>query len=258
MKPSMFKNKTLGGLAAALLLGGALNSGHAQTFLTGSYTNSFDNGGNTSPFAGSGSVASWLYWYNTPGNNLPITNDVHMDAGGNSSSGSLYIPNPFTTPTQNVFFGTFGNQYGYDSTTRANLFLYSDITFDIRVSSNSVPSAAGDFGTIGVGEISSTYAYEEFGRVTIPGAATNGWIHMSVNIDYTQANLTNAAGIGFDYNSYYGYPIFPAGSGESVNFWIDNLEVHAIVPEPSPLALLAVGFAFALFLNKKFELNKSS
>jgi hypothetical protein len=81
---------------------------------------------------------------------------------------------------------------------------------------------------------------------------------MSVNIDYTQANLTNAAGIGFDYNSYYGYPIFPAGSGESVNFWIDNLEVNMIVPEPAPRALLAVGFAFSLFLNKKFKLNKSS
>jgi hypothetical protein len=257
MKTTLFKNKTLGALATALLLGGALNIGQAQTFLTGSYTNSFENGGKTSPFAGSGSVYSWIYWYNVPGGNIGITNDVHMDAGNNPTSGSLYIVNPFTTQTQNVFFGTFGNQYPYDISTQANLLLYSTITFDIRVASNSVPDAAGDFGTIGTGELSSTFSYEEFGRVTIPGAATNGWIHMSVNIDYTALNLTNAAGIGFDYNSWGGYPIFPADSGESVNFWIDNLEVH-LAPEPAPPALLAVGFAVALFLNKRFQLNKSS
>src|SRR5262245_22594839 len=114
-------------IALTTLLGAAVlaaTSGRAQTFLTDTYTNNFDTGGNTQPFASSGSVASWIYWYNSPGGNTAMTNDVTMDANNNASSGSLQVVSPLAGYTQNVFFGTFGNQYGYDFGTRINALLY--------------------------------------------------------------------------------------------------------------------------------------
>ena len=61
----------------ALTLAGSTAQTWAQFPTTGSYTNNFLVGTNTSPFAGSGSVASWIYWYNSPGGNTPVTNDVN-------------------------------------------------------------------------------------------------------------------------------------------------------------------------------------
>ncbi|HZV34067.1 MAG TPA: hypothetical protein VFB72_05775 [Verrucomicrobiae bacterium] len=205
----------------------------AQTTITTSYTNTFDNGGDTNDFAGSGSVASWIYWYNSPGNNMGITNDVDMDAGNNPNSGSLMVVSPLAGYTQNVFFGTFGNQYGYDFSTRANLLLYSNISFDILVASNTPPDNNGNFGTIGVGIINGSYGYQEFGRPTIPGAASNGWVHLSVPIDKTQNNLNNVPGIAFDINSYGGYPLF------TMTNWIDNVAANAPPAPPPPPPTLA-------------------
>jgi len=219
-------------LATAALLGAATTS-EAQ-FLSDTYTNTFDAGGNTTPFAGSGSVASWIYWYNTPGGNTPITNDVAMDANGNPNSGSLQVDSPFPAvnpgDNQNVFFGTFGNRFGYDFDTRADLTKYTTITFDIHFETNTPLSGAENFGTIGVGMISAGYGYQEFGRPTIPASASNTWVRLSVNIDQGASNLTNAPGIAFNYNAYSGYPLFP------VRFWIDNLQVNRlqeVLPPPT-------------------------
>ncbi|HET7624667.1 MAG TPA: hypothetical protein VFM25_05320, partial [Verrucomicrobiae bacterium] len=199
-------------------------------FPQGSYTNIFDTGGNTEPFAGSGSVASWLYWYNLPGNNTPITNDVTtLDPNAGPTAGSLRIDTPFDgTGNQDVFFGTFGNQYGYDFTTEVDMNNFSEISFDILVASNQVPDGSGNFGTIGVGIINANYGYQEFGRPTIPGSASNGWVHISVPIDHTQNNLANVPGIAFDYNSYSGYPTSP------FTFWIGNLVMTYSGAKPPP------------------------
>src|SRR5579884_1543507 len=67
------------------------SGGMAQTILTNSYTNSFSAGGNTNDFSNSGSVHSWLYWYGVGYGNTPVTNDVTMDAGGDPTSGSLFL-----------------------------------------------------------------------------------------------------------------------------------------------------------------------
>jgi hypothetical protein len=221
-----FQTGLLAAACGLLLLGSAAQS-QAQTFITESYTNTFDVGANAEPFAGSGSVASWIYWFNTPGGNTPMTNDVTMDAGNDPSSGSLLVVSPFTNSTQNVFFGTFGNQWGYDFGTRADLTKYTNVTFDIRVDTNMVPNGSGNFGNIGVGMINASYGYQQFGSVTIPASATNGWVHFEVQINQTLANLQNAPGIALAYNSYSGYPF------TTMVFWIDNVAVH-LTPGPPP------------------------
>lgn len=82
--------------------------------------------------------------------------------------------------------------------------------------------------------ISSGYGYEEFGRPTIPGAASNGWVHLSVPIDHTVANITTVPGIAFDYNSYGGYPT------NDFTFWIGHLVVHySGAPPPPPTNYLS-------------------
>jgi hypothetical protein len=120
-------------------------------FPVGSYTNDFAVGANVAPFSGSGSVASWIYWYNQPGGNLPMTNTLE---GGTSTgtggladpfapegAGALEVENPFAGLTgtngsgtgQDVFFGTFGNGGGYDFSTEVSLDHFDTINFDIYV-----------------------------------------------------------------------------------------------------------------------------
>ena len=219
--------------AAAAALG--TTALQAQTMLTDSYTNSFPLGGNTASFSGSGSVASWIYWYNTPGGNSPMTCVYGLSADGDTAtSGCLEVDSPFTNATQNVFFGTFDNQWGYDFNTEANLINYSNITFKIRMAPGIAPDSTGDFGTIGVGIINSSYGYEEMGRPTIPGAASNSWVTLTVPIVYTLANLATVPGLAFDIDSYGGYPLTPFTN------YIDDIELHLSpvkIPPPTMAGL---------------------
>jgi hypothetical protein len=233
MKINQLKNFV--SLGAAMLALGSGVSTMAQTYLTDSYTNGFDLGANTASFSGSGSVASWIYWYNTPGGNSPMTCVYGLDANNNTTtSGCLEMDSPFlgVNGTQNVIFGTFGNQYGYDFSKRANLLLYTNITFDLRVPQGMPVNGSGNFGSIGVGIINSGYGYQQFGSVTIPASASNGWVHFSVPIDKTQNNLTTVPGLAFDINNYGGYPQF--------NFtnYIDNVQLH-LSPVKTPPPTLA-------------------
>jgi hypothetical protein len=242
MKKTVLKIKLLIALPilALLALMGLTLQSQAQ-FPQGSYTNNFANGGNTSPFSGSGSVASWIYWYNTPGGNSPITNDVTTpDPNGGTGAGSLEVYNPFgASGTQNVFFGTFDNEYGYDFNVLVNLANFSTVSFDIYVGTNNTPNTDGNFGSLGVGvvtHVGSNVSYEQFGagEVTIPAAASNGWVHISVPVDHTIANITDVGGICFDFNSYNGYPTQP------VTFWIGHLVMtYSGVPPPPPTAAIS-------------------
>jgi hypothetical protein len=233
---------------AALALASSVVQTEAQFPINASYVNNFDVGDNTEPFSGSGSVASWIYWYSVPGGNTPMTNDVTTpDPNGGASAGSLEVYSPFsaengygaTNHTQNLFFGTFGNGSGYDFSVLANLLNFDYVSFDIYVGTNQVsaPDANGGWGTLGVGIINNTtYGYEQFGNgsVEIPGSASNGWVHMQVPIDYTVAGITTAPGICFDYNSYGGYPT------NDFTFWIGNLTVHySGAPPPPPTGSLS-------------------
>jgi hypothetical protein len=255
---------TLVGLGAALLAGSILQV-HAQFPINDSYVNNFDVGANTEPFAGSGSVASWLYWYNTPGNNIPMTNDVTMpDPYGGTGAGSLLVWSPFsaengygsTNHTQNLFFGTFGNQWGYDFSVQANLINFDYVSFDIYVGTNQVsqPDGSGGWGTLGVGIITTGYSYQEFanGRVEIPGTASNNWVHMQVPIDHTLSGITTAPGIAFNYNSYGGYPT------NDFKFWIGNLVVHynGAPPPPPTVALQKIVPGLTQFADKTPSYNR--
>lgn len=220
----------------AIMLAAAISASQAQTIITNSYTNTFDVGANTANFAGSGSVASWLYWYNVPGGNLAITNDITMDSHNNPASGSLLIDSPFGTDgTQNIFFGTFDNQWGYDFSTEAKLSYFSSISCDIHVDPTMVPftnSTTTNFGSLELGFINSGYGYEDFGgnsSITIPLSATNGWAHLVANFDTTSSLIgTSVPGIAIGYNNYGGYPHFP------MRFWIDNVQLNGTSAPPPP------------------------
>ncbi len=186
-------------------------------------------------------MASWIYWYSAPGGNSPITNDVTTpDPNGGAGAGSLEVYSPFgQSGNQNVFFGTFDNAYGYDFTVEANLLNFSTLSFDIYVGTNNIPNTDGNFGTLGVGILATSGgndSYEQFGQgsITIPAAASNGWVHISVPIDHTLANITAVPGICFDFNSYGGYPTNP------FTFWLGNLVMtYSGTPPPPPTASLA-------------------
>lgn len=233
------------GMAALMLISSATRS-QAQFPINASYQNNFAVGTNTLPFAGSGSVASWIYWYNTPGGNTPMTNDVNTpDPAGGAGAGSLEVDSPFslqngfgdTNTTQNLFFGTFGNGGGYDFSVEANLLNFDYVSFDIYVGTNQIiaTDSSGGWGTLGVGIITAGYTYEQFGggSVEIPGSASNGWVNIQVPIDHTLAGITTVPGIAFDYNSYNGYPT------NDLHFWIGNLVVHySGAPPPPPSGTL--------------------
>lgn len=222
-------------LAASAAIFGAIQS-QAQT-LTTSYTNNFDLGGNTSSFYGSGSVASWVYWYNYPGGNSPMTCVYGLDADGNTNtSGCLEVDSPIPAGGgQNVFFGTFDNRWGYDFNTEANLLNFTNITFALRVAAGTPLSPNGDYGNIAVGIINASYGFQSFGTVNIPATASNTWIRYSVPIDHTQANLTDVPGIAFQIASWNsgGYP-----EGFTFTNYIDDLQVN-LSPVKTPPPTLA-------------------
>jgi hypothetical protein len=217
---------------AALVLAGSART-QAQTIITNTFTFGFATGGASSTFN-----STWIYWYNTPGGNLPVLCDPKTGTstpvvGANTSAnGSLEIISPFPTnsTTQNLFFGTFASNInnGYDFSIEANTAAYSNISFDILVGTNQALSGNGDFGSIGVGFISSGYGYEQsFGNVTIPASAATNWYHISVPIDQTQG-WGDVPGIALDFASYSGYPEFP------VTNWIANVAINGSTAPPPP------------------------
>lgn len=215
-----------------LALAGAVTRTQAQTIITNTYIDSFDNNGNTDLY-----TSWWNYWYNFPGNNLAVTNDPSMDAGGDPNSGSMMVVTGYGGYTQNLFFGTFAEKPNdrYNFGVRANLLLYSNISFDIRVAPGTPPDKDGSFGNIGVGIINHGYGYQEFGRPKIPASAISNWVHIVVPIDKTQDNITDAPGICFDINNFTdGYPAFVETN------WIDNVAANAPpAPPPPPPTLSA-------------------
>ncbi len=202
-----------------------------------SYINKFPTGGATQPFTG-GSVASWVYWYGLGYTNVLMTNDPAMDAGGDPASGSLKVHLPFgTTADQGVFFGTFDNQYPYDETVTLNATYVTNLGFDIHFAPGTPLNSSGNLGVITMSIFPGSENggdFYLFPSVTIPASATNGWFHATESVALFLAQeplsgLTNCDAIGFDYNSYGGYPTQP------VTFWIDNVAVNPPVPKALPV-----------------------
>lgn len=216
----------------------------AQTYITNSYTNTFPTGGNTTFFTG-GSVASYIEWYGLSFNNTAMTNDPTMDAAGDTNeSGSLYCSYAFTNSGNQVqVMGTFDNAYSYDNSVQMPLNLITNLACDIHVMAGTVPDSSGDFGQLTLSMVAP--GWEGGGRdgtwtsITIPGAASNGWVHLQdtnvvadiqtlINSSTSADPTTNAAGIGIYYNSYGGFPTNP------ITFWIDNLAVTTSSAPPPP------------------------
>jgi hypothetical protein len=214
-------------LVAALALAGAASPAQAQTIITNTFTFTFANGGATTNFN-----STWEYWYSSPGGDTPIKVDATLDASNNPASGSLMVVSPLAGYNQDVFFGTFASNISNtkDFSVEANLTVYSNISFDIRVAAGTPLSGNGDFGSIGVGIINTSYQFQQFGgSVTIPATASSQWVHIIVPIDQTQPNLADVPGICFDINSYGGYPLF------TFTNWLDNIAINAgVQPPPGP------------------------
>lgn len=203
------------------------------------------------------------YWYSVyqdnPGPahgvyNLPGTNDPTMDyQDQTNSSGSMYVYEPFTNSgDQNVFYVTFSDVGQFDQSEQVKVDLITNISWYIHVDPASPTDANGNFGTLSGGVISTGYSREDATYLTIPGAATNGWVKMSETnaADYVAAaNAINSAdpaeamafGVCWDQNSYGGYPTNP------VIFWIDHvtLETSTAPPPPPPPPTLTITKAVA-------------
>jgi hypothetical protein len=177
---------------------------------------------------------SWVYWYGVWQDYLGYPYNYAMswstmDAQTNSNSGSLYFYSPFgsaTSTDQNVIFGPIS---GTDIPANA----ISGLSFDIHVTPGTKLSPSGDFGTITVGLMDPTrnaITIFAFSPLTIPAAATNGWVHMVVTnaqdfVNFAQFS-SQAAYVGFDYNNNNNndYPT------NNVQMWIDNVAVETRAP----------------------------
>ena len=237
----------------------------AQTYQTTDYTNTFDNNGNTGQYENNAGV----YWYSIyqdyqltvpPGTyNYPMTNDASVDADVDTNiSGSLYVYTPFNSTSnhdQNVFYTTFGGLGPFDQSVQIPITLVTNISFKIHVDPRTKPDPDGNFGVITFGLLTTDYKSgansPSYQAITIPGAATNGWVKLAeTNSADEQAELaqygtTNCWAVDFDYNNYGGVPTNPVG------FWIDDLVVltSSAPPPPPPPPSNSISGPFAPGLN---------
>jgi hypothetical protein len=227
------------------------------TVITG-WTNTFPNNGNTGFYANS----SFVYWYSVwqDNTNLPThgdynlegTNDAAVDyTGDTNDSGSLYVTAPWSYYTnsqdQNVFYVTFSGLGPYDQSEAMQIITITNISFYIRVSTNSVPNSDGNFGPLSCGIICTNptgngFEYEGTNEITIPGSATNGWVLMAYTNAATFIAAATAAnsgdpyavtafGVAWDQNSYGTSPIYPTNT---LIYWIDNVTIQTATAPPPP------------------------
>ena len=259
----MKKHPCLRLLAAGCgLLLAFLGTARAQTltYLETNVFNDFDTGGNTTLFSGSGNgcVGGWNLWYGQGGtgnvdgesvgfNNVPAQCDPSVnspDPEDTNASGALLIDIQSWNEgsgdggTTGVMFGQFKNDYIYDTGTSAwfiDATLYESISFDIMVTNTQAPSAAGDYGNIGVGFIAENTpgGGQTYGNPIIPGSAKGNWVHIVVPL--TNATITDASTIcgwcfKFGESETPTYPVL----GQHVTYWLDNVRVNLKPPPPPP------------------------
>ena len=197
-----------------VLLMVAATSVEAQ-FPNGSWTNNFSVGVNNVPFSGSGSVASWM---NYNAGDAFIVNDVTTpDPYGGTGAGSLKVTNNFSIA--NVIsrpWGTFSGGAWSESVT-CNLSNFDSVSFDVYMGHGQPLSSSGDYGQIGVGFLSTNWAYELFSNVTIPASATNGWVRFTVPINHSLPYESACYNIMFQLTNGAGYP------STTMTNWIGNL-----------------------------------
>jgi hypothetical protein len=255
--------------AAMVLAGLALTCSasriQAQTIVT-DYTNTFDNNGNTTLYQN-----NYMYWYSLYqdcfglGYNLNMTNDPSMDADGNTNvSGSLYCYSPYaprgTIPPnglkaipsygeQSLISGTFGGGL-YDTSIQMKILTVTNISFKIHVLPGTITDANGNFGTISVGLKSIGYNADTSyytNELTIPGAATNGWVTLAETNAQQFQNAAENSGDTYAQGPEFYYTQYNTTSYPTnlVVFWIDDLVVNssAAPPPPPPAPTVSISSA---------------
>jgi hypothetical protein len=253
-KYQFIKRAAVACAVAALALVCSTNRTQAQTIII-DYTNTFDNNGQTSMYLDIG----WMYWYSLyqdcfgAGYNLSMTNDPTMDADGNTNvSGSLYVVSPFAVPgalapgavnpepsygEQSLISGTFGGGQ-FDTSVQMKILTVTNISFKIHVLPGTPTDANGNFGGVYIGLKSIGYGADTSyytNLVTIPGAATNGWVTIAETNAAQFQYAANSSGDTYAqgpeiYYNQYGKP-YPTNL---VIFWIDDLVVNSSVAPPPP------------------------
>jgi hypothetical protein len=226
---------------SSVLVGLALTaSSYAQTQPNSDYLNQF----NTTASGVDNSTASWIYWYNGAGTVSLSTND----AANNPASGSLKITIPFTSVYRTVdggaWFGNWDNASAYDTTIVYDGTYFTNLEFDIMMTTNDPVSATGDYGVIGIGlvDAGTPAGAREAGNVLIPGIASNTWVHLSVPVNRSAIYLSNPGVIGpvFTYSTWDngGQPFLT----NPVTMYIDNVRVRlgAVTNPPPTLSIQKV------------------
>ena len=224
MKLTSLNRLFLGLLAGAALLATSSTTKAVPLDDTITYTNKFDVASDT---------ASWIYWYGINPGNSSMAWDGTKDAANDTNSGSLVFECTFPNSSQQTWFGTWHNRWGYDTDQRHDATKYTNIVFDILVATNSVLSTAGTFGDLQLGFYDGP-GYGSFANKTIPAIATNGWVHLTMPIDPTVPGMGSVSGIRFQIQSYNNYAN-PIGY---VKFWMDNLKmvVSPVIPPPPTIS----------------------
>ena len=186
-------------------------------------------------------IGSWVNWYGVGA----LSWDSTTDGFTNPASGSLKVVAPFTGAAGEQFdyFCTFNDRWGWDWGVTHDGNAYGSLQFDIKVDPSSAPDSTGDFTSVEVGFVTGTGPSEQaIGNYTIPGAATNGWVH--VNLGITPNNA---------YTPSYGIYLKDWVNGALTNtlkFWVDNIvlspaaeQMHVfLVPQGTSYGNLPYGF----------------
>ncbi len=228
--------------AAALTLAASIGAARAIIITYTSFTWSFPTDGSTTNFPD----PDWFYWYDLPGGNTPMTDDVSMDVFNDTNSGCLIYSVPFANAsnTQDVIIGLIPQPQSFLSPGSATLDVRAGgtINFWIRADPGTAPRQVNgtnvDYGTISAG-FYFPYSLETEGSATIPLSASNNWVQLSIPINLNSPVLTEIEGVGFNIASFgttsNGVPNYPALQNSL--FHLDNVQVAANGGPPPPPTL---------------------
>lgn len=143
--------------------------------------------------------------------------DASVDAGGNSSSGSLKVTIDFNLAgcSGENQFAAVGNFSLTDGSQ------YTNLVFDLRWDPSSPRRASGDFGWLEPG-----FRNQDFSQNWLPpfAVSTNeGWLHIVLPINPTAPKIEAINGIALKMWSGDG----ASGFTGTATFWVDNIKLIA-------------------------------
>src|ERR1700744_724982 len=230
------------GLPTALLLLGSAALATAQ--IADNNLNSFDSSANLSGGSGGGT------WYGSS----TATWDGSQDNTGNGG-GSAYIQSTWGADQPNadspieIYLGSPSDQLYYIPSPVA-LSQYLNVQFDFKWDNSSTMSI-DEFNNMSLvptnNLIPGTSLYggaleldaAQFGSsafiasTNVPDGATNGWVHMSFNINAATAGLDGSMGILLRPANYFG-AYANLTNDLTAKFWIDNLFLKGTAAPPPP------------------------